>query len=55
MTDQPGGNLTVTCVCGWEAAGTEAEVVQATQAHGRDVHNMDTSREQVLAMAQPAG
>ncbi len=47
--------LEVTCVCGWEARGTEEEVVAATQQHGRDVHNMETSRDQVLAMARPAG
>lgn len=45
--------LKVTCVCGWESAGHEDEVVAATQAHGREVHNMETSREQVLAMAEP--
>ncbi len=49
--------LKVTCVCGWEAAGPEDDVVAQTQAHGREVHNMETSREQVLAMAlgEPGG
>ncbi len=47
--------LKVSCVCGWEASGTEEEVVAATQEHGRKVHNMETSREQVLEMAQPQG
>ena len=28
-------------------------VVAETQKHGRDVHNMDVTREQVLAMAKP--
>ncbi len=46
--------LKVTCVCGWEASGPEDDVVSATQDHGREVHNMETSREQVLAMAAPA-
>ncbi len=50
-----GGDLVLTCACGWEVRGTEDEVVIATQAHGRELHNMETSREQVLAMARPAG
>ena len=41
----------VTCVCGWETKGDQAAVVEATQAHGRDVHNMDTTVDQVMAMA----
>lgn len=41
----------VTCVCGWETSGDEAAVVSATQAHGREIHNMDTTPEQVMAMA----
>lgn len=49
MTDK----LKVSCACGWEVSGTEQEVVAATQVHGREVHNMETSREQVLVMAQP--
>jgi hypothetical protein len=43
--------LRVRCVCGWEVVGTEEEVVPATQEHGRLVHNMAATREQVLAMA----
>ncbi len=45
--------IEVTCVCGWQASGPEDEVVAETQAHGRDVHNMETTREQVLALARP--
>jgi hypothetical protein len=48
MTDQI---LTVRCACGWETSGTEAEIVPATVAHGRRLHNMEATREQVLAMA----
>jgi predicted small metal-binding protein len=48
MTDE---NLTVRCACGWEATGTESDVVPATMEHGRRLHNMDATREQVLAMA----
>jgi predicted small metal-binding protein len=43
----------VRCVCGWETAGDDDEVVAATQEHGRRLHNMDATREQVLAMALP--
>jgi predicted small metal-binding protein len=45
------GALTIRCACGWEIHGREAEIVPAVQAHGRRVHNMDATREQVLAMA----
>jgi hypothetical protein len=48
MTDQ---TLTVRCVCGWETTGTEAAVVPATIEHGRRLHNMEATPEQVLAMA----
>lgn len=44
--------LTLTCACGWEVSGTEDEVVAAAQDHGRTMHNMETSREQVLALAK---
>jgi len=46
--------LIVTCECGFEIRGDEDVVVVATKQHGRDVHNMDVTREQVLAMAKPA-
>ena len=46
--------LIVTCECGFEARGSEDEVVAITREHGRTAHNMDVSREQVLAMAKPA-
>ncbi len=45
------GPMLVRCACGWETRGDDAEVVAATQEHGRRVHNMETTREQVLAMA----
>jgi predicted small metal-binding protein len=44
--------LTLTCACGWEISGTEEEVVVAAQDHGLRVHNMETSREEVLALAK---
>jgi predicted small metal-binding protein len=43
--------LRVRCACGWEVVGREDEVVDATQEHGRRLHNMAATREQVLAMA----
>jgi predicted small metal-binding protein len=36
------------CSCGWEARGTRAEIVPATQEHVRDVHWQDVSEEEVL-------
>ena len=48
MTDE---TLTVRCACGWETTGTEADVVPATIEHGRRLHNMEATPEQVLAMA----
>jgi predicted small metal-binding protein len=47
-------NLTVRCVCGWELVGPEEDLVIATQEHGRRVHNMEATREEVLAMVVPA-
>ena len=43
--------ITVRCACGWETAGSEDLVVEATAEHGRQVHNMVPTREEVLAMA----
>jgi hypothetical protein len=43
--------ITVRCVCGWESTGPTDDVVAATTEHGRRVHNMTATREQVLAMA----
>jgi predicted small metal-binding protein len=48
-----GGALTVRCACGWEWAGDVESVIAATQEHGRRTHNMESTREQVLAMARP--
>jgi len=45
--------LIVRCDCGWEARGSENEVVEAATEHGRVAHNMAASREQILAMARP--
>ena len=44
----------VTCECGWTAKGTEDELVTQIQAHGREVHGMDVTREQAVAQMAPA-
>jgi hypothetical protein len=47
--------LTVRCACGWEQSGAEVVVVPATIEHGRRLHNMEATSEQVLAMAVRPG
>jgi predicted small metal-binding protein len=47
-------SIAVRCVCGWETSGPEDVVVQATVEHGRRVHNMTATRQDVLAMAVSA-
>jgi predicted small metal-binding protein len=44
------GALLLRCACGWEANGTEDEVVVAATEHGRRVHNMLPTRDEVLGM-----
>jgi hypothetical protein len=46
-----GNELHLRCACGWETAGDEEAVVAATQEHGRRLHNMQPTRDEVLAMA----
>jgi hypothetical protein len=43
--------IRVRCACGWETSGPEDEVVASVQEHGRRVHNMAATRDEVLAMA----
>jgi predicted small metal-binding protein len=43
--------ITVRCACGWETTGVENDVIVATTEHGRRVHNMTPTRDEVLAMA----
>jgi predicted small metal-binding protein len=43
----------IVCDCGWTARGTEDEIVAAAQQHGREVHDLMPTREQVLARAKP--
>lgn len=42
--------MLVRCACGWESRGSEDEIVAATQEHGRRVHNMEPTRDEVMAM-----
>jgi predicted small metal-binding protein len=41
----------VTCLCGWQRRGTEEEVIEQVQAHGREVHGTAATREEILALA----
>ncbi|MGH2477044.1 MAG: hypothetical protein ACRDIL_17435 [Candidatus Limnocylindrales bacterium] len=43
------------CACGWEASGRFEELVIAAQEHGRRIHNMAPTREEVEAMLLPIG
>jgi predicted small metal-binding protein len=43
----------VTCDCGFEAIGTEDDLVEIIQAHERDTHGVEVTREEVLALAAP--
>ena len=45
----------VNCPCGEMMTGeTDDDLVKLVQAHGKEVHQREVSREDVLAMAQPA-
>jgi len=48
MTDT--GEYTNRCECGWEVTGPLDEVVDATIEHGRRIHNMEATRDQVIAV-----
>ena len=51
---QAGTGETVTnrCVCGWEVTGPVDEVIEASIEHGRRIHNMEATRDEVLAVLQ---
>lgn len=43
------------CPCGFVVKGeSDEQIVARAQQHAKDVHQMDLSREQALAMARPA-
>ena len=48
-------DVTNRCACGWEVTGPEEVVVDATIDHGKRIHNMDATREQVLAVLRAGG
>lgn len=46
----------INCDCGYTARGeTDDELVADAQKHAREVHDMELTREQVLAMAEDEG
>jgi predicted small metal-binding protein len=45
----------VQCPCGWSySSESDDELVSEVQKHGKEVHDQQASREEVLAMARPA-
>ena len=45
----------INCPCGYIVrADSEDELVNKAQQHAKDVHQMELSRDQALAMARPA-
>ena len=52
---RPAATIKVRCACGWEWAGDVEAVVAATQDHGTRIHNMEATREEVLARAVDDG
>lgn len=46
--------MVVRCECGFEVRGNLDVLVLVLREHGRSAHNMDVTREKVLAMARPA-
>jgi predicted small metal-binding protein len=53
MTDA--AQFTNRCACGWEVTGSEDVVVDATIDHGRRIHNMEATRDEVLAALRAGG
>jgi len=47
MDDVP--EFTNRCACGWEVRRSLDDVVDATIDHGKRLHNMEATREQVVA------
>jgi predicted small metal-binding protein len=45
----PVRQFTNRCACGWEFRGSLDPVVDATIDHGKRIHNMDATREEVVA------
>ena len=47
-----GEQLRTSCVCGWESVGPADEVIAATLDHGRRIHNMEGTPDEVRARAE---
>jgi predicted small metal-binding protein len=47
--------LEVTCLCGWQARGTEDEVVDQLTRHAWQDHQVRKTREEILENATPIG
>lgn len=43
----------IVCDCGWRVRGTDEELIDAAQTHGRQAHDMVPTPAQVLATAKP--
>lgn len=50
---QVGVVLVVNCACGIVMRGIESVLVPIVQKHAREAHNMNATREEVLARARP--
>jgi predicted small metal-binding protein len=49
-TPDGAGELRLRCACGWETRGTREQLITDAVEHGRRLHNMEPTPEQVLAM-----
>ena len=47
--------LEVTCLCGWQARGTEDEVVDQLTRHAWEDHQVHKTRQEILDNATPIG
>lgn len=45
----------VKCECGFSAEGTQEELIPIVQKHGKEVHGMDVTPDQVIAQLKPVG
>ncbi|HET9443900.1 MAG TPA: hypothetical protein VFO65_11290 [Acidimicrobiales bacterium] len=43
----------LTCACGWQTEGVRERVYEDTLDHGRRLHNMEVTPEQVDQMSTP--
>jgi predicted small metal-binding protein len=43
----------IECDCGWTCRGTDEHLIAECTVHAREVHGMDLTPEQILAVAVP--